>query len=382
MNIRVIGSTCGAVENALNFAGHAAGVCYMSSNYYDIVNESREKTERRIKNTLESGHHSVYDHIVYNLLLEDIPIILTIVLNNEGWYTTSQKSARYTRLEGSTEEMIKYYKWLDIFKELIGEKYGDKFLAFYGTEKKTKSAIEKLAQENARYMLSVFTPTTMIYSASLRQINYLVNFFKNFSRTDDAHSDFYEKLKTIMMEFVDKLPRDMIIPELNANVKRRDISLFCDSHKEEEHFGEVYNTQYYGTWSCYGQAQRHRTLSYKISFMDYFVAYTPDILPLGYWAEWEEDMKSLEHLYPNGRLMEIYEYGTFDKFLLKCYERMCGAAQLEIMKTTKDTLSKYHEARPDLVPDSYMKGARCTFPCFKCNGRCVWGAKEGIDRQI
>lgn len=103
--------------------------------------------------------------------------------------------------------------------------------------------------------------------------------------------------------------------------------------------------------------------------------------------EWLEDISSLEKYYPQGMLLKINERGTLENFVLKCTERLCGAAQLEIMEQTKETMNKYLEATKNdeaiqnyLLP--YSKGARCTFPGFKCTMPCVFGGKGAMNRKI
>lgn len=382
MKIRVIGSTCDSQDEALKFCGRAAGICYMPNDFDAILAEPEEKTLARAKNTLLSGHHSVYDHVTYNLLIEDIPKILAMILNNEGWYTTSEKSARYTQMKGDEQEMKLYRKWQIKLYDLIEEKYGEEFLNYYGSEKKTIKAIEKLAMENARYMLSIFTPTTMLYSVSLRQINYILGYFQKFANEMPKMELFYDVIRLAMLEFKSALPSELIIPELNANAKDRGFSMFRKEKDCMEYFGEVYCTSYLGSWAQYAQAQRHRTLSYQMSLYEDFVPIIPPILPEEMVDEWVEDMRSVAHLYPQGMAIRIYERGTYDKFLLKCHERLCGCAQLEIAKQTYRTLKRYHNHRPDLISDKYMNGARCTFPHFKCTNRCVWGAKNALDRLV
>ena len=86
-------------------------------------------------------------------------------------------------------------------------------------------------------------------------------------------------------------------------------------------------------------------------------------------------------------LIHINERGTIENFVLKCMERMCGAAQLEIMEQTHDTLVKYIDSVKDepelynyLLP--YSKGARCTYPGFKCTAPCVFGGAKAMDRLV
>lgn len=390
MKISVIGWTCETQKDAMLFAGHAAGVCYMPKDFNALLGESEGKTLARSVNTLTSGHHSVYDHITYNLLLEDIPKILAIVLNNEGCYTTSEKSARYTKMQMDGVGAEYYTKWLARFIELIEKKYGEKFEQFYRDPKKAQKAIEKLAMENARYLISVFTPTTMIYTVSLRQLNYILGFFAKYIR-DTHKGDFETKLANTMVEFCNAVPEELKFPALNADAKGREISLFRKISGSNEYFEDIYSTSYLGSWAMFAQAQRHRTLHYQIALDDSCklngkqMFYIPTILAHNQdWGrEWADDLVSIQDTYPQAQLIRIYECGTYQNFLLKCYERLCGCAQLEITHQTWRTLNRYHDSRPDLITDDFMRGARCTFPHFKCNNVCVWrGGWNALTREI
>ena len=101
MKIQVIASTkVGYVlpkEEAVDFSGKSAGICYLPDSLETLFSEPEEKTQRRAKGNIESGHHSVFGHPTYNLSLEGIPKILAMILNNEKMYNTSEKSARYTK---------------------------------------------------------------------------------------------------------------------------------------------------------------------------------------------------------------------------------------------------------------------------------------------
>lgn len=394
MNVKILGSThIGYVikkNEALEFGGKAAGVCYMPSDFESLVSESHEKTMARVNDTLISGHHSVYEHVTYNLLFEDIPKILAMILNNEGIYATSEKSARYTKMQPSEEERILYDKWNEIFKKLISDKYFTKYLAFFdNNEKKANNAIKKLAQENARYMISVFTPTTMMYSVNFRQINYIIAFFENYIEEAEDGS-FNLKLKEAMKEFLANIPEQIREPLLNSAEKGRKISFFDSRENRTEEFGENYCTVYKASFAELAQAQRHRTLDYKVRFLKEPEYYMPEILKEDdeLSNEWNKDIRSLAHVFPQGMLISLRERGTYEKFILKCYERLCGCAQLEIALQTKNTLDKYLACTKDKDVEiyeelkKYANGARCTFPCFKCGKRCVWGAKDALTRKI
>ena len=366
-------------DEALKFGGKSAGICYMPDDIEALFSEPEEKTIRRANMTLNSGHHSVFDHTSYNLALEGIPKILAMILNNEGMYTTSEKSARYTKMQPSEQEKNVYEKWIEIYKKEISKVYPQI------DEKKVK----KLAQENARYLISIFTPaTTMEYTVSLRQLNYIAHWFEDYIKNEDDNG-FNKKLKPYMKEFLDCIS-DLIIPELNSDAKMRKISLFDERKSRKEEFGENYCTTYEGTFAEFAQAQRHRTLQYKIRLLDEVKFYIPEIIENNEELKkmWLEDMNSLANLYPQGMLIQINERGTAENFILKCKERVCGCAQLEIMKQTYEILNKYIENTKEtneeiynyLLP--YAKGARCTYPGFKCTNVCMWGAKNALTRKI
>ena len=363
-------------EEALDFSGKSAGICYLPESIDKLFAEPGEKTKKRVNRNLESGHFSVFGHPTYNLILEGIPKILAMLLNNEKIYNTSEKSARYTKMKLSKEEEHLYYKWLNINMELIEKEYPN------FEEKK----IQKLAQDNARYLISIFTPATIMeYTVSFQQLNFIIKWFEEYI-DNEPNSEFSQKLKKAMKEFLSELP-DLKVEKLNSSIKGTRLSLFARRQREEE-FGENYCTNYKASFAELAQAQRHRTLAYEMSLLDKAEYYVPKIIKnTELEEEWINDISSLEKLYPQGMLVNINERGTVENFVLKCTERLCGAAQLEIMEQTKETLNKYMKAVENqktiyeyLLP--YSNGARCTFPGWKCNAPCVFGGKEAMNRKI
>jgi len=369
-------------DKAVNLCGKIAGICYDKEGFHHLGNEDVEKTNRRINMTLNNGHHSVYDHITINFNIQNVPKILAMVINNEHQYTTSEKSARYTPvvktsdLITSDEEFL-YNKWLEIFKIKIKERYGFIYKDF---------RIEKLAQENARYLVSVFMPTQMIYSTSLRQINYIASWMEEYINNHDKNDDFQNKLSSYMKEFISELDRLNVLEDgLLKNEKERTISLFGNNlDNTKEYFGNVYITKYEATLAYLAQAQRHRTLDYKMEFMKDKKYYIPEIIkddPV-LVGEWLNDMNTVKNVIPQGELVTIIETGTYENFILKCKERLCTGAQLEIMKKTKEILLKYKDNlelnHDELYKtfEKYSQGARCTFPDFTCSSPCYF--KEGI----
>ena len=376
------------LENALLFSGRIAGVCYDKEGFEHLEKEDISNTQKRINNTLENDHHSVYDHIMINFNIVGIPKILAMVLNNEHQYTTSEKSARYTDVtykNGSilTErEVTLYNKWNERFKELIKENYPDF----------TNLKIKTLAQENARYLITVFVPTEMVYSTTLRQINYIASIMQKYIEEHNESNDYLEKnLSLCMQDFIKELDRlNVLDKRLMHNSKNRNISLFGkDLEKREEIFSHIYSVNYEASYASLAQAQRHRTLFYQMERMDEKKYFVPPILNKKeeYIKEWTQDIKSVSNVVPQGEIILINETGTYDNFILKTKERLCTAAQLEVMKATRDTLLKYKDAlekndnylKEDIK--KYVKGARCTFG-YNCTKKCNF--KEGItlEREI
>jgi hypothetical protein len=377
------------MDKAMLLCGKVAGVCYDEEGFSHLENEEQEKTMHRVDMTLKNGHHSVYDHVMINFNLQNLPKILAMVLNNEHQYTTSEKSARFTpvvRQEGSiitVEEEKLYNKWLDIFKIKIKEKYG----YIYNDTK-----IKRLAQENARYLVTVFMPTQMIYSTTLRQINYIASWMLDYVEHVDKNNKFEIELALSMQDFLIELYRLNVLEEgLLQNEKHRSLSLFGHNlDSKEEHFGDVYSTVYKGTFAQLAQAHRHRTLDYQMELLDEKEYFIPPIIQDDQMLvdEWLSDMQIVKGVTPQGELIKISEVGKYEDFILKCKERLCSAAQLEIMLQTKETLLKYkkalEESKSPLAYDieKYSHGARCTFPDFNCASDCKFNEGKLLTRKI
>lgn len=368
-------------DDAIKLSGKIAGICYSQSGFSTLMDENEEKTMHRVDMTLNNGHHSVYDHIMINFNIKGIPKMLAMVINNEKQYTTSEKSARYTKIEnGSDIEIELYNKWVSIYFDLIKEKYGNVF---------SDRKIQKLAMENARYLVTVFTPMEMIYTTSLRQINYIASFMNEYIK--NASSDFEKKLSSYMKEFVGELERlNVLEGGLMKNEKNRKLSLFGNNlNKKEDYFGDIYSTVYKGSFAQYAQAHRHRTLNYSLELEEDKNFYIPEIiLNTNYVDAWLNDMNMVKEFNPQGELVVISENGTYEDFVLKCKERLCSAAQLEIMRQTENTLLKYydtliksnHPLESDIV--NYIRGARCTFPDFVCTENCHFNDGKKLVRKI
>jgi len=369
---------------ALKQGGYFAGECYDQEGYDHIIRESAEKTQKRVMLTLDNGHHSVYDHIFVTLNFDSIPKIWAMVLNNEKVYVTSEKSSRYTPITPesgvSEREMILYEKWRDIFISLIQKRYGNIF---------DSKKIKKLAQENARYMVSVFVNTKMIYTVSLRQINILYSMIYDFlQKSPNIDQVFYEKMLPDALYFLKRCKElNLIDNNLAQNTKQRQLSLFIRGEMSGADYigGSVYSIKYWGSIAQLAQAHRHRTINYSAWFkFNTGLFYCPPIIAevggCSLVSEWIGDLKSVENYFPQGQNIGIVEEGIIDNFLLKCKERLCFNAQLEIMQRTKKSLLLLYQQCPSVLKkqelQKYLIGARCTFG-YKCSNNCGY-PEEGV----
>ncbi len=379
------------------FSGLIARNCVTTKDFDTILQESAEKSLKRAENVKVSGHHSVFDHEFLTFEIQGLSKAFAMVLNNEKFYNTTEKSMRYTVNYDSmtAEEKQLYCKWQGILENLIALKYKDKYPAFFTDEK-----IKKLAQENARYLLSVYSPTSMIYTASVRNLNYMHNFIgKELQKIDDGKSNvFYSQLKPSFEQFNERLEDFGIIDKhLEEDNKGRGLTLYND-YKPQEYFGDVYSANYVASLAYLAQAQRHRTINYSFAMPKQDFYYFPPILKENnvLLKEWIKDCHIAQEFVSDdinknilqSNLVCINEQGTMDSFILKMKERKCTYAQLEINRQTNEILNRYisnlkvtgHPRAEEL--ETYNKGARCTFSDYKCTNRCNF--IEGITetRQI
>ena len=175
------------LKKALISSGVKAAICYKETIDNVAVSPSmvREMESDKILlnrglNTLRDQHSTPNEHQVVSLEITGIPKAFLMVLNNEKQYTADERSLRYTEVEPndiiSEKEVELYNKWLKIIEENITEKYLNLYTKTSGSEKRARSTIHKLAQENASYMGSVFTPTTTTYTVPWIQINKVISY--------------------------------------------------------------------------------------------------------------------------------------------------------------------------------------------------------------
>ena len=432
-------------------AGKAAGVCYMPDNYMEDGIQNTDKAFARAEQTSKSGHHSVYDHGHITMVIKTNKM-MAMILNSLGVYATSEKSARYTKMQPETElELQLYEKWKAKIKDLILAKYPDtddvelkkrfnkkfnelKDNVAYNPDIKNGEFVQctnntlrnilaelkqsetlpsaKLAQENARYMISVFTPTTMMYTVSIRQLFLTINYLdKLITKCNENDDTFSEKLLNSVIElkeaFEKAIGEQKLNDNKNQNIRFLEYQVADDKAAarigKKEQVSDTYTLVYNGSLAMLAQAQRHRTLRYSMYLTNAgeFGWYVPMIVSdAGLSDEWLEDITSVAYCVPQGTMVRITEQGLFEDFALKCKERMCGRAQLEVMHSTTNSTKKFINSIDNLSysnqsilksmtvdkDDRDCKGltpcARCMFKDFKCSEGCQWGPKNALNRLI
>ena len=374
-------------EDMQIFAGKAAGICYMPDDYFSKAFDDDEKSINRSKRNAVNGHYSVYEHGHINLIIQTSKI-MAMILNSLNLYATSEKSGRYTAMKPETElEQEMYAKWKNVFVELITPFY-EKYL--------TEKEIDKLAMENARYMISVFTPTvmeyTIPYNRAILTCGWLYELADLLSGqigiTRMAH--ILDDHKKIGIEFFRTFGA-LYKANMNGKESVDMLSKFkFDNDNINEYFGDVYTSRYKASFAELAQGERHRTLHYSMELPERLNPYIPKIIRgSAYEVEWTRDFDNLisNKIIPQGTLVDIVEQGRFVDFVLKCKERLCSRAQLEIMEITRDQLARFTHytgnlsyanrallegmiIRPKNGNGDVVVKSRCNFPGYKCKEPC------------
>ena len=320
----------------------------------------------------------MFEHASVTLHIKNLPKILSIILVSEKQYSASIKSGRYTKMDKVSEKERKLYdKWYEKFNKRIEEVY----------PKIPERLRDKLSMENARYIISVFMLTEGIYTFNIRQLNYIINWFKQYiEENKESDNSFVKNLSYHMQQFVDATSNYYIDGMISG--KNRSLSLFRKDYLQySEYFGDTYSVNYKCSFVELEQILRHRTINYTIlddiskEPEEFFI---PPILDDKLSKEWLKDLKSIKDLYPNATLLMVNERGIVENFIMKCYERLCGAAQLETMLQTKDTLEKYIKNTDGKLKEElnkYLKTS-CLYPDKECKSPCIWGSRGGIERKI
>jgi hypothetical protein len=383
MEVEFVGCTKGKVnlpeeegfqEGIFSFAQPAARICYSELDWGDLVGEKRNP--KLVAKLINAGHHSIFEHWHGAFYLRGIPKILAMVLNNEKLCATSEKSGRYTIIGGvdDLQEDLRR-KWFERFVPIISEIYPGK------CDRASKD-VEKLALENARYMVSVFTPTKMLHTVNARQLNFLRSQFADFyEKNSESKDHFKSRLAKSMREFVE-LTNSWNIEGL-VNMTDRHLSLFRDVPVKEQ-FSDNYSTNYRLSFVGLGELQRHRTLHYNITagaelgaplgfFVPYFIRDKPAL-----FEEWQDDLQKIaSYDFPQAQLLSVSERGDIEDFRSRCILRLCGRVQPEVMRNVLQTGQKYVSYRNEVA--KWLR-PKCQ-QGMKCEG-CAFGGARALERLV
>lgn len=388
-------------KDPLLLAGKAAGICYSEDGFYGKCNQNIDKVMNRAK-TRGKIHQSIHDHYHINFYIE-MPKFLCMLLNSINVYNTSEKSARYTLMEPETEtEKDMYNKWQKISKEILTP---------YLNKYKTEDEIQKLAQENARYMISIWTQTAMMYTISYRNAILLVDHLLGLANiigeygweeiTENREYNFWRVLALESRDLAYKICKSLNIEPDKLPLKDiknqgfRFLDNFYNSlHGKEESICDSYTLVYDMSFAGLAQAERHRTIRYSMCYIDSNLCrsfYIPFYLKGTMLEdEWTHDIEEVaKKTTPQGELVHITEQGIVEDFVLKSKERLCGRAQNEIRQVTKENMKKFAKVATDknlnnlsmynrsLIKDTLDSSnepkPRCCFSDFNCQEPCYMG---------
>lgn len=382
-------------------SGASAGVCYSSGDYFNSYVTDYDKALKRTDVVVGTGHHSVTEHCSMTLCFEGISKLLCMYLHNLSVHGSSERSGRYTKLTGSCEEENRLYiKWFDIFQGLIKKEHPDI----------DPKLAEKLAMENCRYLLSVFTKTTMKYTTMIGHWNYILDWCNMFiEKHHGGDNDFAHQLSVEMIEFVKQVKPLVHIDGLN-DIKDRfwefEMIEFVnegDFVPKESHYGNMVEIVENMSFVAFGQNHRHRVMSHK-AYLDLnnMKKFVPRLVAKNcLMPEWFTDIETIEHLYPQVIKLTTVEKGMMEHYLDKSIERKCGRSQHEIMEITLnrniDILSSFNmgffEFTDPRVEERFWKhfivakDGAVQFPKIKgqynkCEEPCMWGCGGVYRKQV
>lgn len=173
----------------------SAKLCYShvgAENIMDGLDEQR--TESFLNMLMDLGHESPTEHVSFTFAVEGVSRVLThqLVRHRIGC-SYSQQSQRYVKLEqfeyiipheieknkAAKELFIKAMeedqKTYDRLTELLYEEHYNRLIGEGKSEKQAKSAAEKSAIEDARYVFPNACETKIVFTMSARA---LMNFFR------------------------------------------------------------------------------------------------------------------------------------------------------------------------------------------------------------
>lgn len=179
-----------AFSNPLQNAVAAARTCYSSRGVVgedEVAESGREKYMALAKSVFGAGHHTVFQHSHFQFAIENVSRqFLWSFLHAHPFYNSEQVSQRYVavregnatvpRLEDAGAQAIyerclrgqftDYQNLCNALMPVVAEEYHRRFLPSASQAKRHAQAIQKKAQEVARYVLPVATQAYLVHTVS------------------------------------------------------------------------------------------------------------------------------------------------------------------------------------------------------------------------
>ena len=173
----------------------AAKLCYSESGVENILDGlDEEKTEKFLNMLMSLGHQSPIEHVSFTFGIEGVSRALLAQFTRHRIASYSVKSQRYVKegmfefvtppeIENNEKAKELYIKTMeadqkayDELAEVLFEKHYNDLLASGKDEKEAKRAAEKMAIEDARFVLPNACETKMVVTMNARS---LMNFFNH-----------------------------------------------------------------------------------------------------------------------------------------------------------------------------------------------------------
>lgn len=415
-------------REALKVAGLKAAVCFKQGEIapWDVRKEDEETLIRRGIDTILSDHVTPSQQVPVSLEIYGIPKIICMYLNNLGMQAADERSLRYTEIKDNNyikdyitlEEIKIYQKWMEILQNILWKDYNEFFLKTNNNdEKKAKTAIKKIAQENSRSFVSIKMPTSLTFTSNFAEFNKLA---LQIERTIKAKNnteleelaipylkELLEHLKRLnviitnenVWEIAPKVAEARNIPKnddyLYKDTKGIDLNLFATKnpfsgmHMNDEYGVNIHTTKQI-SFSGFAQLQRHRTLDTEIYVPSYFDFFIPEFIKQypDLVTEWMNDADRICKNYPQGQIIDVSIDTTLKKLISYVgTERGCNHAQYEIakfyMELIKECANSYIINQKIQLTDMirpYVGKYRCLTKTYKCPSPCNGGPR--MDRKF
>jgi len=348
MRIRVIAATQPQANwsryGLKDYIGKIEGIENNKDEIEKLLNGDFDTNLERADRCITNGHHNTFGHTHVTLSFKETPKIITMLLSNIKSCNISEKSARFTYMLASKDEVELYNKWVNIFYQLARKK----------NPSISEAEHKNIAVRNAEYIISVFSPIfSFVFTIDIKDLNYFFFAAKNYIKKE-KDTIWSVSVKRCLENFVFKTPKNLIIDGLENEISH--LSLFAQRQRSEE-FGENYSNNYLTSILQLSVAQHYnQSIAYEM-FLPMDIknrcssAHIPFFIPTlirhnSFRDKWLADIASISTKFPQGVIVHVNERGTLENFILKCRDCFCGNSQLEITEQTKSTFQKYlHHVR-------------------------------------